>query len=214
MHVPGVLSTALEASRTECRLHRRHELNSGSSTWLIGPGAVVAKDPAVESPIYNVCSSSSTGGMSGVRFWDFAGKRHHPVIYVGSGSHASYAYPGATRIQGVGCIEESIVRDVHNGLAPRLLPFENAYATDWNASGGQRLPVTNGVAFKNLGEPGHLREAWSGFAGQWGCTSESIAKSYPGPWDNQRLCRKWLTADWGAAPPFTQPVKTACTDSR
>lgn len=179
---------------------------------LEGDGAVPAKDPKLDSPTYNVCSSSWDGDASGVRFWDYDGERRHPVLYVAGGSHASYAYPGGTKITGAGCVEKTIVRDVHNGKGPRFVPSEGGYAIDWN-EGQPLLPVEHGVSFKNLGEPGHLREAWSAFAGQWGCTYESIPKSYPGPWDNQRLCRKWLTASWGAAPPFILPAKTACTDS-
>lgn len=191
----------------------RHDTADGAKLLhLAGDGAVTAKDPRLDSPTYNVCSASWSGAASGVRFWDYAGARHHPVFYVSGGSHATYAYPGGTKIMGAGCIEQTIVRDVHNGEGPRFVPSEGGYAIDWN-EGKELLPVEHGVSFKNLGEPGRLREAWSAFAGQWGCTYESIPKSYPGPWDNQRLCRHWLTANWGAAPPFILPAKTACTDA-
>lgn len=174
---------------------------------LEGPGALDAKDPNGEAPYYDVCDPTDTNDIGGVRFWDFGGKEHHAVIYAAAGSHASYAYPGATKIQGVGCSEATMVRDVHNGNAEKLVPFESAYSTDWS---GAKSTITNGVHFVNLGEPGHLRAAFSSFAGQWGCQLGSIAKSYPGPWDNQRLCRHWLTNDWGNAPPFQPSTATTC----
>ena len=175
---------------------------------LEGPGALDAKDPNGEAPFYDVCSPTDSNAIGGVRFWDFSGKRHHPVFYPAAGSHASYAYPGATKIQGVGCSEATMVRDVHNGNAEKLVPFDNAYYADF--TGGTKSIVTNGVHFVNLGEPAHLRATFSAFAGQWGCQLGSIAKSYPGPWDNQRLCRHWLTNDWGSAPPFSPSTATTC----
>jgi hypothetical protein len=175
---------------------------------LAGPGALPAKNPANEAPVYDVCSDTNTSSIGGVRFWDYSGARHHPVFYPGAGSHATYGYPGATKIDGApGCIEDLIVRDVHNGLGPKFVPSEGVYYTDW---GTTKTPVVQGVNFVNLGERTHLRAAWSAFAGQWGCTLGSIAKSYPVPWDNQRLCRLWLTSDWGNALPFQQPTPTTC----
>ena len=176
---------------------------------LEGPGALDAKDPNGETPYYDVCSPTDSNDIGGVRFWDYSGKRHHAVFYPAAGSHASYAYPGATKIQGVGCSEATMVRDVHNGNAEKFVPFEGAYYADFGG-GGAKSTVTNGVHFVNLGEPGHLRASFSAFAGQWGCQLGSIAKSYPGPWDNQRLCRHWLTNDWGSAPPFSPSTATTC----
>jgi hypothetical protein len=176
---------------------------------LAGPGALVAKDPTNESPHYDVCDPTDTTSIGGVRFWDFGGKNHHPVIYPAAGGHASYGYPGATKIQGVGCIEATMIRDVHNGNGPKFAPAEGAFYTDWK--GSTKQPVVNGVHFVNLGEREHLRAAWSAFAGQWGCTLDSIPKSYPGPWDNARLCRHWLTNDWGDAMPFTPSTATSCS---
>ena len=100
-----------------------------------------------------------------------------------------------------------MIRDVHNGSDAKLVPAEGAYYTDW---GTTKSAVTNGVRFVNLGDSAHLRAAWSAFAGQWGCTLDSIPKSYPGPWDNARLCRHWLTNDWGAEAPFTPSTATTC----
>jgi hypothetical protein len=174
---------------------------------LEGAGSLPAKDPKIEAPHYNVCDPTDSPAIGGVRFWDFGGNRHHPVIYASGGDHASYAYPGATKLQGVGCSEQKIVRDVHNGNNEKLVPHEDAYYTDW---GNTKKPVPNGVHIRNLGERKKLRLEWTAFAGQWGCTYESIPKSFPGPWDNERLCRHWITNDWGVAPPFTPSTLTTC----
>jgi hypothetical protein len=174
---------------------------------LEGPGLLPAKDPSTEAPHYNICDATSTDVVGGVRFWDHGGAHHHPVFYPAAGGHASYGYPGATKIQGLGCLEATMVRDVHNGNGPKLVPHESAYYTDW---GTAKTPVEHEVHFVNLGERQNLVAQWSAFAGQWGCTLSSIPKSYPGPWDNQRLCRHWLTNDWGQAPPFARSTATTC----
>jgi hypothetical protein len=174
---------------------------------LEGASALPAKDPSNEAPHYNVCDPTDSASIGGVRFWDFADKRHHPVLYATGGDHASYGYPGATKLQGVGCSEATMVRDVHNGNGAKLVPHEDAYYTGW---GKTKKPVGSGVHIRNLGERNKLRLAWTEFAGQWGCTYESIPKSYPGPWDNERLCRHWLTNDWGALPPFKASTLTTC----
>jgi hypothetical protein len=174
---------------------------------LEGAGALPAKDPSTEAPHYNVCDPTDSASVGGVRFWDFAGKHHHPVFYAAGGSHASYGYPGATKITGLACAEQTIVRDVHNGNGPKLVPHEGVYYTDW---GKTKTAVGKGVHIRNLGERSKLRLDWTGFAGQWGCTLENIPKSFPGPWDNQRLCRHWLTNDWGAVPPFKASTATTC----
>jgi len=176
---------------------------------LMGDKPLAAKDPSTEQPKSRQCGDTNTDEVGGVRFWDHAGKQHHPVLYVAKGGHASYGYPGATKIKGIGCIDPLIVKDTHDGDGPKLVPFENAYYTDWGKS---KVAVEHGVRFRNLGERSHLREAWSKFAGQWGCTLTIIPKSYPGPWDNARLCRHWLTNDWGNVPPFTPSDAKDCTD--
>jgi hypothetical protein len=176
---------------------------------LEGPGALTAKDPAGEAPHYNVCEDTSTSEIGGVRFWDHGARSHHPVIYTAAGGHASYGYPGATKLKGLGCTEATMIRDVHNGLGPKLVLHESAYAASWDPTAPKNV-VYKGVHFVNLGERPKLRAAWSAFAGQWGCTLDSIPKSYPGPWDNERLCRHWLTNDWGAAPPFARSTATTC----
>ena len=87
--------------------------------------------------------------IGGVRFWDYGGKQHHPVFYAAGGDHASYGYPGATKIKGIGCTEASIISDVHNGNGPKLVPFENAYYTDW---GKTKSAVEHEVHVVNLDE--------------------------------------------------------------
>jgi hypothetical protein len=194
----------------------RHSTSDGAVLIpLAGTGALPAWNPATDSPVYDVCSDTNTSSIGGVRFWDYSGARHHPVFYVAAGSHATYGYPGATKITGApGCIEDLIVRDVHNGLDSKFVPSDGAYYAGWstNASTTTKSAVTSGVNFVNLGEPGHLRAAWSAFAGQWGSSlgTGSLGNSWPVPWDNQRFCRHWPTNDWGSTLPFEQPSTTTC----
>lgn len=103
---------------------------------LEGTDALPAKDPTSEAPHYDVCDPTDTSDIGGVRFWDFSGEKHHAVIYAAAGSHASYGYPGATKIQGVGCSEATMVRDVHNGNAEKLVPFDEtgAYYLGWSST--------------------------------------------------------------------------------
>jgi hypothetical protein len=204
----GAVFVDTETGKVAALYTDRHATADG--TLLIpleGPGQLPAKDPQGEAPHYNICEDTSTDVIGGVRFWDQAGARHHPVIFAAAGSHASYGYPGATKIQGLGCSELSMVRDVHNGQGPKLVPFESAYYTDWKAG---KSPVEHDVRIVNLGERKNLVASWSAFAGQWGCTLSTIPKSYPGPWDNARLCRHWLTNGWGQAPPFARSTATSC----
>ena len=205
----GAVFVDVETGKVAAVYTDRHDTaDAARLVPLEGPGLLSAKDPAKESPHYDVCSDTDSDSIGGVRFWDFGGARHHPVIYAAGGDHASYGYPGATKIKGVGCTEATMIRDVHNGNGPKLVPFENAYYTDW---GKTRSTVEHDVHLVNLGERQNLFAQWSSFAGQWGCTLDSIPKSYPGPWDNERLCRHWLTNDWGAAPPFARSTASSCS---
>jgi hypothetical protein len=189
--------------------------STSDSTELIplaGTGALPAWNPATDSPVYNVCSNTNTSSIGGVRFWDYSGARHHPVFYVAAGSHATYGYPGGTKITGSpGCIEDLIVRDVHNGQDSKFVPSAGAFYSGWTTS-TTKTAVTNGVNFVNLGEPGHLRAAWSAFAGQWGSSlgTGGLSNSWPVPWDNARFCRHWPTNNWGNTLPFTPPTSTTC----
>lgn len=104
-----------------------------------------------------------------------------------------------------------MMRDVHNGLGPNLAAHASFYATQCDPKAA-RNAVYQGVRFVNPGERASLRATWSACAGQWGCTLDSIPQSYPGPWDNARPCRHWLTDDGGAAPPFLRSTATSCAD--
>jgi hypothetical protein len=147
-----------------------------------------------------VCSGDDAARARGVRFWDYAGRRHHAVAYVSTGGHASYPYPGNTKITGVGCIESFIVRDTHNGDGAILLPWRDRYVSGWNSQ--TSYAVVDGVHFRNVGESSRPRAPWAAYHGQWGCQNGNIAKSFPGPWDNSRHCRWYSTHHWGSAPPF------------
>ena len=205
----GAVFVDVETGKVAALYTDRHDTSDSVRVLpLEGPGLMAAKDPTKEAPRYDVCSDSDVASVAGVRFWDFSGHRHHPVIYAAGGDHASYGYPGATKIKGLACVEDTIIRDVHNGNGPKLVASENAYYTDW---GKTKSPVEHGVQIVNLGEHDNLFAQWSSFAGQWGCTLDSIPKSYPGPWDNARLCRHWLTNDWGQAPPFARSSATSCS---
>lgn len=175
---------------------------------VVGPSRAPVVDPADDSPKYNVCGAGDV--PRGVRFYDHDGRRHHAVFYLATGGHASYAYPGATKITGAGCVEAVIVRDTHNGENEKLVPHLGGYARGWGATGDDAEKVRAGVRFTNAGEPDALRAPWTAFAGHWGCQYGRVAKSYPGPWDNEQLCRRWLTHTWGFEPPFVAPGAGAC----
>lgn len=204
----GAVFVSLDTGKVVAVYTDRHPTSDGVKLIPIdGDSALPIKDPTDESPKYNVCDDTGAGSESaGVRFWDFATTKHHPVIYVAAGGHASYSYPGATKIKGLGCTEATMVRDVHNGNGPKLVPHENAYYTDWK---DEKHPIETGVNVRNMGVRRFPGEPWMEFAGQWGCTFEAIPKSYPGPWDNERLCRHWLTNDWGPLPPFSYRAANA-----
>ncbi len=185
-------------------LDRHASADSTRLLPLVGPGAVRAVDPSAESPVGNVCSDADAAPALGVRFWDYAGRRHHAVAYVSTGGHAAYPYPGNTRIAGVGCIEITIVRDTHNGDGARFLPWLGAFASGWTDTPSST--VVDGVHFRNAGETVAPREPWAAYRGQWGCQQGTIASSWPGPFGNQRHCRAWVTTGGWGAPPFTVPT--------
>jgi hypothetical protein len=196
----GVL-VDLESGRVMAAYFDRHPSADNRRLMpLTGTGAVPAIDPASERTFGNLCNETEAARAWGVRFWDYAGPRHHVVLYVSTGGHASYGYPGNTKILGVGCFERTIVRDTHNGDGFKLLPWLGVFVPGWTTASPQR--VVDGVHILNLGEDRRPRLPWAAFHGQWGCQHNTIAKSYPGPWDNERHCRRWITHDWGALPPF------------
>lgn len=177
-------------------------------THLVGPSRAPVVDPTGDPAKYNVCGAGDV--PRGVRFYDHDEKRHHPVLYVSTGGHASYAYPGATKITGAGCVEATIVRDTHNGENEKLAPHLGGYTRAFGDGAGDAEKVRAGVRFTNAGEPSALRAPWTAFMGHWGCEYGRVAKSYPGPWDNEQLCRRWLTHVWGFEPPFVSPGSGAC----
>lgn len=197
----GGVIVDMETGRVVAAYFDRH--NSSDNVRLLplmGEGAVPAIDPSAESTFGNVCNETDAAAARGVRFWDYAGARHHAVLYVSTGGHASYGYPGNTKILGAGCWEYSIVRDTHNGDGAKFLPWQGVFVADWR--GASPLRVVDGVHFINVGEDTSPRVPWAAYHGQWGCQHNTIAKSYPGPWDNERHCRRWITHRWGASPPF------------
>jgi hypothetical protein len=172
---------------------------------LVGPNAAKSEDFHKATNVGNVCDEDATAKALGVRFWDYDGLRHHAVSYVGSGSHANYPYPGNTKILGVpGCRNELIVRDTHNGNGAVFLPWLSGYAPPGSTKAS--LGVTDGVHIVNAGEENTPRAAWASYRGQWGCQdaalTDGVARAYPAPWDNERHCRRWISHEWGSAPPF------------
>ncbi len=167
---------------------------------LTGTDAVPEIDPSAETSFGNICDATDAQRAEGVRFFDYDGRRHHIVAYLAANGHAMYGYPGNTKILGAGCVERLIVRDTHNGDGVKFVPWLGGYVPGWTATGLRR--VTNGVHLRNVGEDTLPRLPWAAYHGQWGCQHATVAKSYPAPWDNARHCRRWITQDWAAVPPF------------
>jgi hypothetical protein len=188
----------------------RHPSTDNQRLVNVGAAGYPALDPSAESPAGDLCTEAASNAVKGVRFWDYAGPRHHAVVYVSAGGHASYDAPGNTKILGVGCGIVTAVRDTHNGDGVRLLPWLGGFARQWG--GPVTDPVAMGVHVRNLGEDDRPRLPWAAYHGQWGCQHEAVAKSYPGPWDNARHCRRWITHAWGAGVPFASANPSAdCT---
>ena len=122
------------------------------SISLEGTGALAAKDPVGEEPKYNLQRRRrrAHGRRALLRLRRGAAPS---VIDTAGGGHASYGYPGATKIQGLGGVEASIIRDGHNGQGAKLFGHESAYLTDFPAGGS------------------------SACVGQWGCTLAPIPRS-------------------------------------
>lgn len=146
------------------------------------------RDPAQESPAGDVKTTKPS--LHGLRFWDFAGLRHHVVAYVGTGAHAMYDYPANTFIAAVG------PRDTHNGDGDKLLPWLDQLVPGWAGTAGTPLSVSE----LNAGEAGSISLDWARFRGQWGCNDGVVAKSWPGPFGNARHPRPVLEQTWGSPP--------------
>ena len=56
------------------------------------------------------------------------------------------------------------------------------------------------VSYVNPGEARRITLPWALFRGQWGCTDQPIAKSWPGPFGNSRFQRPMFERLWGSPP--------------
>jgi hypothetical protein len=202
----GVLVN-LDSGAVEAAYFERHP--TADKVQLIAAGSPI--DPARERSFGNVCNDGDAERARGIRFWDFAGARHHVIDYVSTGGHAGYGYPGNTKITGATCGPPLGVRDTHNGDGPKLLTWQSVFVDDW--AGSNPRPVLGQVSYRNIGEARSPRLPWSSYRGQWGCQNGTIGKSWPGPWGNGRHCRSWVTHAWGAAPPFTEPTSSDCSSA-
>ncbi len=150
-----------------------------------------AKSAASESAPYPQIDDT-TAAPHGLRFHDFGGKQHHVVAYVSTGSHAMYDYPGFTEVK----IPVITVRDTHDGELDKLLPWSGLLVQSWTAATGTSVRVN----VQNPGEATKLTLPWARFRGQWGCTDEVVAKSWPGPFGNGKFARPELERVWGSPP--------------
>lgn len=166
----------------------RHPTTDGTS--FVDTATYPVRDPATPVPACGTDVDHSDPALHGLRFQDFGGLRHHLVAFVSTGSHAMYDYPANTYVKqifGTG------VRDTHDGDGPWL-----DLARAELVSGGATQPVN--LVWRNPGQLGHLAEPWAGYRGQWGCQDQAIAKSWPGPWGNEKYPRPELTRAWGSPP--------------
>jgi hypothetical protein len=146
-----------------------------------------AKDPGQDVPTGDV--TLPPAGVRGLRFWDFAGHRHHLAVFVSTGGHALYDFPGNTFIVPKG------MRDTHDGDGARLHLSTALFQATWN---GAAVPIK--LNWHNPGEPSRIVLPWASYRGQWGCQQGSIANSYPGPFGNARHPRTAFEKLWGSPP--------------
>lgn len=157
-----------------------------SLTSAIDPAAEVVSTAIVNSP---------SASPHGIRFWDYAGARHHAVAYVGVGSHAMYDYPGNTQI-----IANSSFIDHHGGDGPKLLTWTGELVPGWTTA---TTAATASVTMNawNPGEEDAITLHWATFRGNWGCTPyDGVARSYPGPFGNESNPRSIYSKLWGSPP--------------
>ncbi len=151
----------------------------------------------------DICNKTDTARVKGIRYWDDDGLRHHVVVYVAAGGHASYSYPGNTKLMGApGCNRWLSLWDHHNGDGPLLLPWSDSY---YDAQKRIHLPVIHGIRFLNVGEPEAPFYGFARFRGQWGCDHGLIGRAWPGPFGNARHARAVTSHIWGSVPPFSPP---------
>jgi hypothetical protein len=161
---------------------------TADDTHFVDAATYGVRSPVGEAPHGDV--EGSTASIHGLRFWDDAGLRHHLIAYVATGGHAMYDYPANTRIVPLG------PRDTHDGDGLKLLSWTGDLVPSFHESAGRRVAVH--VA--NPGEPSRFLLPWAGFRGQWGCTEQIIARSWPGPYGNARHPRPVLERAWGSPP--------------
>ncbi len=168
--------------------------NTEDNERLIANEKYAPRDPAVEQPYGTL--ATAFGAVHGLRFYDHGNEpsaRRHVVAYVATGGHAMYDYPADTRIMKLG------PRDTHSGDGPKLIPWSSRLVSSYGATTGDPLEV----AYVNPGEPHKITLPWARFRGQWGCTDQPIAKSWPGPFGNARHPRPMFERVWGS--PLTAP---------
>lgn len=168
----------------------RHDTTD--STRFVDVATYGAENAATSAP--NVSVSSSDPSVHGLRFLDYSGRRHHLVVYVGTGSHAMYDYPGNT------LVKSPAPRDTHSGDGDKLFVWTNSLSASYAGTNATYLKAR----FFNPGEQAVPTVDWARFKGQWGCDNEAVAKSWPGPFGNARHPRPLFTQYWGS-PPVAPP---------
>jgi hypothetical protein len=146
-----------------------------------------AKDPALDTPSGDVMAPPA--GVRGLRFWDYSGLRHRLVVYISTGGHAPYDFPGNTFIVPKG------PRDTHDGDGARLFIGTGQFQAIPKA-----IPIPIKINIHNPGESQDITLDWAHYRGQWGCQQGSIANSYPGPFGNARHPRPVFDQKWGSPP--------------
>jgi hypothetical protein len=175
-----------QSGAVEAAYFDRHDTTD--NVRLVDVRAFPVIDPSQEMPYGDI--STDSGPQKGLRFWDSGGLRHHVVAYVATGGHSSYDYPANTYILRGG------PRDTHNGDADKLLTWQGQLAGQWGSDQGQALTVR----WQEPGEETRIVLPWARFRGQWGCTNEPIAASWPGPFGNARHPRPLFSKAFGAFP--------------
>lgn len=166
--------------------YERH--NSTDNQKFVSRAEVGTRDPATDAPAPAV--SSPDAGVHGLRFWDDGSNKHHIVAYVSTGSHAMYDYPGNTYVLSNG------PRDTHAGDAEKFAPWLGQLFPGF----GTGTPVVLETHFFNPGEANYVTLDWARYRGQWGCSADAVAASWPGPFGNSKHARPMYDRAWGSPP--------------